>query len=185
VEVFRKAVEGEKLPQTVYGEHCSLDEIPLIINPARNGHVLITSGCGRGCQFCTPTMRKWVSYPKRFILEEVRVNVRGGLHHISFLTDDGLRYGARGLEVNGEAVLDLYKSTLAMDGVSSVSMAHVSFSSVARAPGLVHNISELCGYTEKEPWLGPQIGLETGSPRLIEKYMIGKPKPFTLKNGLK
>jgi radical SAM superfamily enzyme YgiQ (UPF0313 family) len=181
IEVFMKAVEGERSPPIVYGEQCSLDEIPMIVNPARNGHVQVTSGCGRGCQFCTPTMKKWICYPKTFILKEVKVNVRGGLHHINFLTDDGLRYGARGLEINREAVLDLFKSTLAVEGVSSADMAHASFSTIVQAPDLVREISELCGYTEKKPWMGPQIGLETGSPRLIEKYMIGKPKPFTPK----
>jgi radical SAM superfamily enzyme YgiQ (UPF0313 family) len=126
-------------------------------------------------------MKKWICYPKTFILKEVKVNVRSGLHHINFLTDDGLRYGARGLEINREAVLDLFKSTLAVEGVSSADMAHASFSTIVQAPDLVREISELSGYTEKKPWMGPQIGLETGSPRLIEKYMIGKPKPFTPK----
>jgi radical SAM superfamily enzyme YgiQ (UPF0313 family) len=182
VEVFRKALAGEKLPRIVYGEQSDLDGAPVIVNPARNGHVQVTRGCGRGCQFCTPTMKKWVCYPKPSILEEVKVNAGAGLRHIGLLTDDGLRYGARGLEINREAVLDLFRSVLAVEGVSATSLAHVSFPTIVQAPDLVHDISELCGYSEKEPWVGPQIGLETGSPRLIEKYMIGKPKPFSPKD---
>jgi radical SAM superfamily enzyme YgiQ (UPF0313 family) len=71
---------------------------------------------------------------------------------------------------------------LAVEGVSATSLPHVSFPTIVQAPDLVHGISELCGYSEKETWVGPQIGLETGSPRLIEKYMIGKPKPFSPKD---
>lgn len=112
------------------------------------------------------------------MLNEVKVNLRGNIHHASFITDDGLRYGSRGIETNREAVLDLYKSALAIEGIDSVSIAHASFPTVVQAPDLIHNLSELCGYTIKKPFIGPQIGLETGSPRLIKKYMIGKPQPY-------
>jgi len=178
VEAFRRAVGGERLPPILRGGQSHADRIPEIVNPVRCGHVQITRGCGRGCQFCTPTMRRWISFPKQTILNEVKVNLRGNIHHASFITDDGLRYGSRGIETNREAVLDLYKSTLAIEGIDSVSIAHASFPTVVQAPDLIHNLSELCGYTMKKPFIGPQIGLETGSPRLIKKYMIGKPRPY-------
>jgi len=123
-------------------------------------------------------MRRWISFPKQTILDEVMVNLHGGSHHASFITDDGLRYGAKGVEVNREAVLDLYKSVLAINGIDSVSIAHASFPTIVEAPDLIHELSEICGITKKEPLIGPQIGLETGSSRLIRKYMIGKPRPY-------
>ena len=177
-ELFKRAVEGEKLPPIVYGKQSSIEKIPTIINPVRGGYVQITRGCGRGCQFCTPTMRRWVSFPKDLILKEVEVNIRGGMTDISFITDDGLRYGGKGLEINREAVIDLFKSTFAVNGVKGVGIAHASFPTVIQAPDLVHQLSEICGFDEENPFMGPQIGLETGSIRLIRKYMIGKPKPY-------
>ena len=123
-------------------------------------------------------MRKWISFPKEKILKEVMVNARGGVHNAAFITDDGLRYGSRGIEINRGAVLDLYKSTLKVEGIRSVSIAHASFPTILQDPSLVHEISQLCSYTKEEPFIGPQIGLETDSPRLIRKYMIGKPRPY-------
>jgi radical SAM superfamily enzyme YgiQ (UPF0313 family) len=177
-ELFKRAVEGERLPRRVSLGQSDLNFVPKIVNPARGGHVEITRGCGRGCQFCTQTARRWISFPRDYVLEEVKVNLRAGLQDVSLITDDGLRYGSKGIDVNREAVLDLFKSILSLEGVRSVGFAHVSFSSVVQAPDLIRELTELCGYTKENPFIGPQIGLESGSPRLIEKYMIGKPKPF-------
>ncbi|MEM4830990.1 MAG: radical SAM protein [Sulfolobales archaeon] len=178
-EVFRRAIRGENLPARLYTKPVEARSIPRIIKPARSGHVEITRGCGRGCQFCTQTARRWVSFPLDHIIEEVKVNVRGGISSVCFISDDGLRYGSKDLNVDYGAVLNLYKSVLAVEGVRSVSVTHISFPNVVQAPNLIRSLSEMCGYNEKNPLFGPQIGLETGSPRLIEKYMIGKPKPFT------
>ncbi|MBS7606206.1 MAG: radical SAM protein [Candidatus Bathyarchaeia archaeon] len=178
-EIFRRVLRGENMPSRVYGEPIKSELIPRIINPARGGHVEITRGCGRGCQFCTQTARRWITFPLDHVIEEVKVNVRGGVNSICLLSDDGLRYGSKDLSINQEAVLKLYKSILALEGVESISISHISFSTVLQTPNLIRSISEICGYTEKTPLFGPQIGLETGSPRLIRKYMIGKPKPFT------
>jgi len=177
-EWFKKAAEGEKLPSVIYGKQSNVGNIPLIVNPVRGGYVQITRGCGRGCQFCTPTMRRWICFPKEDVLKEVKVNLRGGIKGACFITDDGLRYGSKGLEINSEAVIDLYKSTLALGGIEGVGIAHASFPTIVQAPDLVHEITELCEHDEKKPFIGPQIGLETGSVRLIRKYMIGKPKPY-------
>lgn len=177
-EIFRKAVQGENLPSRFYGEPVKSESIPRIINPARGGHVEITRGCGRGCQFCTQTGRRWLSFPLDHIIEEVKVNIRGGLNSACLISDDGLRYGSKDLSINREAVLKLYQSILSLEGLKSIGISHISFSTVLQAPDLIRSLSEICGYTEKNPLFGPQIGLETGSPRLIRKYMIGKPKPF-------
>jgi radical SAM superfamily enzyme YgiQ (UPF0313 family) len=61
VEVFKKAVNGEPLPRTVRVENNSdnnNNEVPLIRHAAIHGCVEISRGCGRNCQFCTPTMQR-------------------------------------------------------------------------------------------------------------------------------
>lgn len=64
-EAFRRAVGGERLPPILRGGQSHADRIPEIVNPVRCGHVQITRGCGRGCQFCTPTMRRWIAFQSR------------------------------------------------------------------------------------------------------------------------
>ncbi|MEM2915375.1 MAG: radical SAM protein, partial [Candidatus Bathyarchaeia archaeon] len=55
--VFEKALNGDELPGVVYGEPCSVDEIPVIRGATTAGLIEIARGCGRGCDFCVPTLR--------------------------------------------------------------------------------------------------------------------------------
>ena len=88
-DLFTKAVKGEKVPQVV---HCNtnptLEEIPLIKHPSIHGCVEISRGCGRNCQFCTPTMQQRRNIPIDKIMEEVAVNVKEGNGKITLVTED-------------------------------------------------------------------------------------------------
>ena len=131
--------------------------------------------CPRRCQFCNPTMFKFRSIPLDDILREVEINVGSGESQISLATEDGFLYGARGIEINREAVRKLISEVSRR--ASKVGFCHISISSIVQAPDLVQYFSETLDYNPENPYL-PQIGLETGSPRLIEKYMSGKPRPW-------
>ena len=88
-----------------------------------------------------------------------------------------LRYKAKGLEVNGEAVVDLFKTVSSYLGVKAAGMSHFALSSIASAPWVVEEISNMLNAWESG-WLNEQTGLETGSPRMIGKYMKGKCRPL-------
>ncbi len=92
-------------------------------------------------------------------------------------SEDVLRYGAKGMRVNKEAVVNLFKSVRNHPGVDSVAMSHFSLASVATAPDLVEEISCILGADEKH-WLSAQTGIETGSPELMQRHLRGKCKPF-------
>ena len=114
-------------------------------------------------------------------MKEVEVNLRGGRRPLLH-AEDVLRYKAKGLEVNGDAVVDLFKTVRSHPGVKSVAMSHFALSSIASAPEVVEDISSILSAGEKGNWLSGQTGLETGSPRLIEANMKGKCKPFEPKD---
>jgi len=61
--LFEKAMNDEPLPGVVYGEAVEVDEIPVIRNPTVDGIVEIARGCGRGCAFCIPTLRRYRCLP--------------------------------------------------------------------------------------------------------------------------
>jgi radical SAM superfamily enzyme YgiQ (UPF0313 family) len=176
-QLFEKAVKGEQLPEVVHGNVTEVEEIPLIKEATIDGIVEVARGCGRGCEFCVPTLQRYRCLPIKDILKEVEVNIRAGRRPLLH-AEDVLRYKAKGLEVNKEAVIDLFKTVRSYPGVNSVGMSHFALSSIASAPEVVEEISNILGAGEVGGWLSGQTGLETGSPRLIEANMKGKCKPF-------
>jgi len=175
--LFESAVKDEPLPETVHGKVVPEDEIPSIAGPTISGIVEIARGCGRGCDFCVPTMLYYRCLPIDHILKEVDVNLRAGKQPLLH-AEDVLRYKARGLEVNGDAVTSLFKAVRNYPGVKTVGISHFALSSVASAPEVVGEISNILNLDGNEAILGGQTGIETGSPRLIRGNMLGKCKPF-------
>jgi len=179
-KIFEKAVNGEDLPRIVKGEAVSPEEIPVIRTPSRCGIVEITRGCGRHCLFCVPGLLPFRSVPKERILEEVKLNVKSGIKGVSLQSEDALLYGSDGLKPKPEAVLDLLKSIRALeDEELGVGFEFFSISSIMQNPKLVEDVSELLRL-EKDNYSVVEVGVETGSPRLLSKYMPSKVKPFKI-----
>ena len=139
-ELFRKIIEGEDVPEVVYGVAVPEDEIPKIRRAAIGGIVEIARGCGRGCKFCIPTMRRLRSRPLEDILEEARVTARDK-DIVTLHAEDVLRYKAKGFNVNKEEVVKLFTEVHKV--VRKVGISHFALSSVASAPDLVDEISEV------------------------------------------
>ena len=175
--IFEKAVHGEELPGVMHGEVVPEEEIPVIKGPTICGVIEIARGCGRGCKFCVPTLQRYRSLPLKHILKEVEVNLRAGKPPLLH-AEDVLRYKAKGIEINKEAVISLFRTVCDYPGVEGASISHFSLSSVAAAPDVVEEISNILRLKERRVWLGGQTGLETGSPKLMRMHMAGKCKPF-------
>ena len=171
----KMALEGRPLPPEVDGGSVPLEKIPAIRGPSRNGLIQITRGCPRRCQFCNPTMFNFRSMPLDMVRAEAEVNVRAGFNYVGLATEDGLLYGARGVRVNRRAVLALAE-TLAGLGVRAA-FCHLSVASVVQGREVLEEWANIFGYNPREPEF-PQVGLETGSPKLIGRYMAGKPRPW-------
>lgn len=178
VKIFEKALNGERLPGIVEGEVVPVDEIPSIKHATVNGIVEIARGCGRGCEFCVPTLRYYRCRPVEKILEEVKVNLGAGLDRILLHAEDVLRYGANGIIPDEAKVLHLFEEVKKVTGFGAY-ISHFAFASVMAKPGLIKKLTELMEVPcKKIPWIAGQVGIETGSPRLMEKHMRGKVAPF-------
>ena len=169
-------VRDEAAPAFVYGEEVPAGEMIANQNPSIHGIVEISRGCGRGCRFCVPTSSHPRHRPLADILAEVKVNLQAGRQPLLH-AEDILGYGADGVRINRQAVIDLFNAVMRQPGVHDISISHVALSSVMQAPELVQGISSLLGLDEKY-WLGPQTGIETGSAKLIKAHMPGKCRPF-------
>ena len=185
IPLFQKAINGESLPE----KFCSiqpkkLDDISIIKKGSRNGHVQITQGCPRGCKFCAPTLLNWISFPIDRIINEIEINLKNGVNQITFITEDFFLYGSKTIEVNNNKIIDLVnkvKKTTDRYNVYSINISDVSIASTIKGKKTCKKISDILGISKKYP-IDTILGIETGSERLIKKYMEGKPKPYTPNN---
>ncbi|MCW4019200.1 MAG: B12-binding domain-containing radical SAM protein [Candidatus Bathyarchaeota archaeon] len=188
LEVFRKAVAGEPLPQRIKSPSRSGEEFPLIRHPAIHGAIEISKGCGRNCQFCTPTVLKKVDTPIENIVKEVEVTAqeRGeNGAHITLVTEDLFLYGsqAKTFIPNEEAVLKLVRSVAAVPNVKAVQPSHMSLAPVVCKPNMIRDVAQVLiehsWYNHNgKPIVTGETGIETGSVRLMKKYMGGKMLPY-------
>lgn len=190
VELFKKAVNGEPLPRIARADE-TLDnwdyneEMPLTKRVALHGAVEISKGCGRNCQFCTPTMQHKVDIPLEKIMKEVALSTAQGSDHITLITEDLFLYGAKDVKFipNREAVVKLCKSVADHPGVKSIQAAHMSLAPVCYDPQMIEELAEILIEKSwysfgKRPIITAETGIETGSPRLMKKYMAGKMLPY-------
>jgi radical SAM superfamily enzyme YgiQ (UPF0313 family) len=186
IDVFDKAVNREPLPRVVHSKNGSIDqEMPLIKHAAIHGGIEISKGCGRNCQFCTPTMQIKCDVPLDKIMKEVEVTVREGASRVTLITEDLFLYGAKDKSFipDKNAVLSLVKSVADYPGVKAIQPSHMSLAPVVRDPSMIQDVAEILiehsWYSHGDkPIVTSETGIETGSVRLMKKYMAGKALPF-------
>jgi len=177
-KIFRAAIEGQPLPkhyESSIEESPKLEEVPEIVNPSVNGLVEIGRGCCRGCEFCSVTLRplRWV--PMEKILREIDVNMKvGGIEGAILHAEDVMLYGSKNTLPNGEKLIKLHETVVKK--CKGMVWSHCSLAAVAAEPKLFSKTAEII--KQKQSWWGVEIGIETGSPRLIGKIMHVKAHPF-------
>ncbi len=189
IQIFKKAVNGEALPRIVRAAESAANwdykTMPLVKHAAIHGAVEISKGCGRNCQFCTPTMQRKVDIPLESIMDEVKATVKAGSDHITLVTEDLFLYGAKDKKFipNKEAVVKLAKSVADCPGVKSIQASHMSLAPIVCKPDMIKELAEILiersWYSHgKKPIITAETGIETGSARLMKKYMGGKMLPY-------
>ncbi len=184
LEIFHKAMRGEKLPKVVRTRKPKVGEIPTITKPALFGVAEITRGCGKGCQFCSPTMRTFYSFPLEKIKKEAELNARAGSKMVVLQTDDLFLYKHHERFVpNREAITELINTIGKIEGIEYLQPAHAALSPVVHDPKIIEEIAPVL--VEKGRWhcngrkvASIEVGIETGSARLMEKHMQGKALPL-------
>lgn len=185
-EVFKKLVEGKDLPSKVIeGKPAEVDDISPIIRPSIYGAVEISRGCGRGCAFCSPTMQRKKFIPIENIVREVELNISHGLNGVLLVTEDIFMYGCNNSDFtpNRKAVEALFEALKPVKGLDSIQVTHANLAAASADKALTRNVAEQLREKSKYTLQGKrvatvEVGIETGSPRLFEKYMSGKCKPF-------
>ena len=159
----------------------TLDELPPIVRPAMMGLVETMRGCGIGCDFCEVTLRPMRYYPPERIVEEAKVNLRGGFTNVWLQTDEVFAYkhlNAK-FEPNQEAIIDMFTKIKAVDGVKTMNPTHGRISIPAAYPEFIGKLSAIVNASESN-WIGIQVGVETGSDALAHKHMPNKTLPLKI-----
>ena len=193
INTFKNLLENKEVPKIFEAGRPDRKNIPIIKHAASYGMVEIMRGCGRGCAFCSPTMRTRYSFPIEHIMKEVAVNVKEGAKSIFTVTEDIFLYKCHNNFIpNTPEVVKLYKTIADYPGVENILLSHGSFAPVVYDDKLLDELSPIL--LEKTRWnpknsslykkafVSIEMGIETGSVRLMQKYMKGKALPFSVDN---
>ncbi len=193
IALIKKAMKNEKIPSYFTGQKSIMQRVPIIKNAAAYSMVEITRGCGRGCQFCSPTMRTKYSFPIEHIMKEVEVNIKNGSKSIFTVTEDIFLYKSKpGFKPNRHEIVNLYKTISSYPGVENILLSHASLAPIIYdkkileelTPYLIEKTKWHPGTSKlyKKPFVSVEVGIETGSVRLMQKYMKGKALPYSVDN---
>ncbi len=186
VDIFHKAVNGQFIPKTAVGGILqTFKDIPAIRGGSIHGAVEITRGCGRGCQFCSPTQRHRFSLPLDHILQEVKVNADAGNEMIILATEDLFLYGLNSPRFipNRKKIVNLVENLAKVPGIKYIQPAHIALAPVVADPKCVEEVAEILVLRGRykhggKPYVTAEAGIETGSVRLFKRRMAGKALPF-------
>jgi radical SAM superfamily enzyme YgiQ (UPF0313 family) len=156
-----------------------LEEIPEIIAPSVNGLIEVGRGCPRGCNFCEVTLRKLRWYPLDKIEKELIANTKNGQLSGIIHAEDVLLYGVNGVNPALDKLIPMFE-LFAKYYKKGVDWSHTSIAAISACPKAIERASEIFIPNAPKRWFGVEIGIETGSPELIEKSMPAKVKPFKI-----
>lgn len=173
--LLRQVMSGISLPPVLPGEPPLVADIPPIVGPATMGAVELSRGCGLGCEFCTLAGVAMGHLSLDSILADAQTNLAGGNENLALLSEDSLRYGARGVHCRPEALLELAWHLRSLRGVRLLQVDHVNVASVDQfGAGELRTLHDLLAGEEGGLcWVN--IGVESASGRLVEA-LGGRPK---------
>ncbi len=157
-----------------------LEDIPEIVAPSMKGMVEVMRGCGVGCDFCEVTLRPLRYMPINMIVDEIKINVAGGVDNAWLHSDEvfGYKHGHM-FEPNEDALSELFTAVMSVPGVRTSNPTHGRISIPAGYPDMIAHFSKILKAGPKN-WIGIQTGLETGSEELARKHMPNKTLPLKI-----
>lgn len=185
-QVFYRLAVGEDVSLLVKGVPVPGEMIPCIRGATVYGAIELTRGCGRGCAFCSPTMQMRRDIPLEKILRDAEVNLVKGQNKLLLVTEDVFLYGSRTpWEPNPYALKKLIDSIaeLKSKDLKHVQITHLNLAAALHRRDFLKYMSmKLYEFAwlklGRKLVLTTEVGIETGSPRLVEKYVRGKVLPY-------
>ncbi|MCQ5375716.1 MAG: B12-binding domain-containing radical SAM protein [Methanomassiliicoccales archaeon] len=180
-EIIREIEMGNASEVIRVSRFPSSEEISPIIGPSYKGMVEVMRGCGRNCRYCDPNLRRIRHIPDEVLRKEIEINLTAGLTTAWLHSDDIFLYkleDRREFYPNSDEVVHLFEKVMSIPGVKFSNPTHGTIAPVVADPLMIRRISQVVRAGPSK-WVGIQMGLETASPSLIERYMESKAKPFS------
>ncbi len=180
---FKKVVKNDDLflaRGLTKSAYPRLDDIPEIVNPSMKGMVEVMRGCGVGCDFCEVTLRPLRYNSVERIVNEIKVNQRGGIDNAWLHSDEifGYKHGNM-FAPNEEALSELFSAAIGVPGIKTSNPTHGRISIPAGYPEMMEKLSKILK-TGPRNWVGIQTGVETGSDELARRHMPNKTLPLKI-----
>ncbi|NPA70707.1 MAG: B12-binding domain-containing radical SAM protein [Crenarchaeota archaeon] len=179
--IVKRILEGKPVPSYIkmgIKDNLTLDKLVPIIHASVNGLIEIGRGCPRKCAFCSVGSRPVRWYPLEFIEKEIQVNVKEGVDHGILSCTDVLLYGSDSVIPNENAVLKV--NMLAKKYWRQVGWSHCTLAAAVANKKLIDAVTEVLIDGENQKLLGVEVGVESGSVKLMRMHMPAKSKPFPI-----
>jgi radical SAM superfamily enzyme YgiQ (UPF0313 family) len=109
-----------------------------------------------------------VHLPIETVLADARTNLSAGLRAVALLSEDILRYGARGLQVQPARVIDLLRRLRECDGLRFIQADHAGIHSVGSySDAELAEVAALLAPDAPPGTAWVNVGVETASGRLL------------------
>ena len=178
--LFERLASGDALPFVVYANGVRPEQIPAIRAATSMGVIEVSRGCGKGCQFCTIARERMVHLPLETIVRDVEANLAAGVTSICALSEDFFRYGARGNQVQPDAIKRLARTLRSLPELKLIQLDHCNVTSAALLSDEdLREIHDILVEGQRHRFLWVNLGVETASGELLEMNQKGgKIKPF-------
>jgi radical SAM superfamily enzyme YgiQ (UPF0313 family) len=116
----------------------------------------------------------------------VETNIKGGCKSVFLVTEDVFLYQTRPNYVpNRKALVELISSIAKYPGVKEIHLSHAAMAPVVKDPKMIEELSPYLLEKSRRKLRGKtyvtaEIGVETGSVRILKKSMPGKALPFKI-----
>lgn len=136
--------------------------------------------------FCTPTMRAKRDLPVEKVVRDIEANLKHGQDSAMLITEDLFLYGSKpSREPNEHAVINLVNDVTKLKsvGLKRVQITHMNLAAIRYRRKLFKDVAdklyEFAWFKLRGNYINTvEVGIESGSPRIISKLIRGKALPY-------
>lgn len=174
--IIQNELQGLENPKIIHGKMADPDEIPVLLGPTNLNMIEVSRGCGRMCQFCSPTRSGKMRFvPKEVILKTTENFISKNERILNLQSEDTLRYGSKNFSIDEDELLGLYRD-LFSKGIHKIYITHATLANFVDSPDSISKLTKILNL-HGHKYYGFQPGIESGSDRLMKKLMEGKYLP--------